>query len=114
MNTSPSNWQRGFWRLMVTQFQNAFSDNALKNLIILTAIAHMTAKQQDSQVTMVNALFAAPFILFSMFGGWLADRFSKQRVMSSVKIAEIGIMLFAAVALGLQSVPLELMAIFGM
>jgi len=113
-STTNSNWKHGFWRLMGTQFQNAFSDNALKNLIILTAIAHMTAAQKDAQVTMVNALFAAPFILFSMFGGWLADRFSKQRVMSSVKIAEIGIMLFAAVALGLQNVPLELMAIFCM
>jgi hypothetical protein len=23
-------WQRGFWSLIVTQFQNAFNDNALK------------------------------------------------------------------------------------
>ncbi len=106
------NWRRGFWSLMVTQFQNAFSDNALKNLIILTAIAHMTAVERDSHVAVVNALFAAPFILLSMFGGWLADRFSKQRVMQSVKLAEIGIMLFAAMALGLQSLPLELGAIF--
>jgi len=105
-------WKHGFWSLMATQFQNAFSDNALKNLIILGALAHMTAAERDSHIAVVNALFAAPFILFSMFGGWLADRFSKQRVMTTVKMVEIGIMLFAAMALGLEKLPLELIAIF--
>ena len=31
--TIPSNWMRGFQSLMVTQFQGAFSDNALKQLV---------------------------------------------------------------------------------
>jgi acyl-[acyl-carrier-protein]-phospholipid O-acyltransferase/long-chain-fatty-acid--[acyl-carrier-protein] ligase len=105
--------QRGFWSLMATQFQNAFSDNALKNLVILLLLAQpRSAEQQASLVAFAGALFAAPFILFSMLGGWLADRFSKKRVMVGVKIAEIGIMLFAAVGLGIQSVPLQLVAIF--
>jgi len=107
--------QRGFWSLMATQFQNAFSDNALKNLVILLLLAQpRSAEQQASLVAFAGALFAAPFILFSMLGGWLADRFSKKRVMVGVKIAEIGIMLFAAVGLGIQSVPLQLVAIFMM
>jgi acyl-[acyl-carrier-protein]-phospholipid O-acyltransferase/long-chain-fatty-acid--[acyl-carrier-protein] ligase len=63
-------------------------------------------------VALAGALFALPFITFSMFGGWLADRFSKQRVMSGVKVAEVFIMLFAALALGLHSLPLELGAVF--
>ena len=29
---------RGFWSLIITQFQGAFSDNILKNLVILLAI----------------------------------------------------------------------------
>ena len=108
-------FQRGFWSLMATQFQNAFSDNALKNLVILLLLAQpRSAEQQASLVAFAGALFAAPFILFSMLGGWLADRFSKKRVMVGVKIAEIGIMLFAAVGLGIQSVPLQLVAIFMM
>ena len=107
--------RRGFWSLMATQFQNAFSDNALKNLVILLLLAQpRSPEQRASLVAFAGALFAAPFILFSMLGGWLADRFSKQRVMVGVKVAEVGIMLFAALALWLQSVPLQLFAIFSM
>lgn len=106
-------WQRGFWSLMATQFQNAFSDNALKNLVILLVMARQEpGPERNANVALAGALFAAPFILFSMFGGWLADRFSKQRVMSSVKVAEVGIMLFAALALALHRLPLELAAVF--
>jgi len=27
-------WRRGFWSLVVTQFQGAFNENGLKNLVI--------------------------------------------------------------------------------
>lgn len=98
---------------MATQFQNAFSDNALKNLVIFLVMARQEpGHEQKAIVALAGAMFAAPFILFSMLGGWLADRFSKQRVMSAVKLAEIGIMLFAALALSLHSLPLELLAVF--
>ena len=98
---------------MATQFQNAFSDNALKNLVVLLVLARpMSEDDRHAYVALVGALFAAPFILFSMFGGWLADRCSKRQVMIGVKMAEVGIMLFAAVALGLRSLPLELSAVF--
>jgi acyl-[acyl-carrier-protein]-phospholipid O-acyltransferase/long-chain-fatty-acid--[acyl-carrier-protein] ligase len=112
MNTPPA-WRRGFWCLMATQCQNAFSDNALKNLVILLVLSRdMSQSERDNAVALAGALFALPFITFSMFGGWLADRFSKQRVMSGVKQAEILIMLFAALALALHSLPLQLGAVF--
>jgi acyl-[acyl-carrier-protein]-phospholipid O-acyltransferase/long-chain-fatty-acid--[acyl-carrier-protein] ligase len=112
-NTQPG-WKKGFWCLMVTQSQNAFSDNALKYLIILSAFAKLSQAEQNSHVALVSALFAVPFILLSMFAGWMADRLSKQRIMSTVKVVEIGIMLFAAMALGLHLLPLQLAAIFMM
>jgi len=106
-------WRRGFWSLMATQFQTAFSDNALKNLIILLVLGSaMPVAERDTHVALAGALFAAPFILFSMLGGWLADRFGKPQVMGCVKLAEIGIMLFAALALALGRPSLELAAIF--
>ena len=101
---------------MVTQFQNAFSDNALKQLIILVLLASAAAStgdaEQDRLVSLVTAVFSAPFILFAMLGGWLADRNSKQRMMVYVKSAEMGIMAFAGLALWLKSLPLLLGAIF--
>jgi len=98
---------------MATQFQTAFSDNALKNLVILLVLGSaMPVDQRNTYVALAGGLFAAPFILFSMLGGWLADRFSKAAVMGAVKQAEVVIMLFAAVALAFESVWLQLAAIF--
>lgn len=109
-------WQRGFWCLMGTQFQNAFSDNALKQLIILVLLGSAAASagdaEQDALVSLVTAVFSAPFILFAMLGGWMADRYSKQRVMIGVKLAEVFIMAFAAVALASGSLAMKLVAIF--
>ena len=114
--SSATGWQRGFWCLMGTQFQNAFSDNALKQLIILVLLASAAGSageaEEDRMVSLVTAVFSAPFILFAMLGGWLADRNSKQRIMVYVKAAEMGIMAFAGLALALGSLPLKLGAIF--
>ena len=114
--SSATGWQRGFWCLMGTQFQNAFSDNALKQLIILVLLASAASSageaEQDRMVSLVTAVFSAPFILFAMLGGWLADRNSKQRVMVNVKVAEMGIMAFAGLALATGNLVLNLAAVF--
>src|ERR1044071_1050920 len=72
----------GFWSLIVTQFQGAFSDNVLKNLVIFMILGG-SAVVTDPQVAhrtgeYVTALFSLPFIVFSMAGGFLADRLSKR------------------------------------
>ncbi len=103
---------RGFWNLMFTQFQGAFSDNALKWLVIFLVFKMaLPADEQDTLVTRAGAVFAVPFLLFSIWGGWLSDRFSKRSVMMGVKAAEIGIMLFAAVGLWMDSMTLQMTAI---
>lgn len=108
-------WRTGFWFLMFTQFQGAFSDNALKWLVTFLVFSlDLPAERQDSLVGLAGAVFALPFLLFSIWGGWLADRCSKRSVMSGVKVAEIGIMLFAAFALARGSLPLQMLAICGM
>ncbi len=86
--------QRGFWALIVTQFQGAFSDNVLKNLVVFVALfgTGMTLGEKNSYGESIAALFALPFILFSMAGGFLADRCSKRSVMLGVKIFELLIM----------------------
>lgn len=60
-------WQKGFWALMVTQFQNGFSDLALKTLIVFLVLARpMPEEERNTYVALAGALFAAPFIMFSM------------------------------------------------
>jgi acyl-[acyl-carrier-protein]-phospholipid O-acyltransferase/long-chain-fatty-acid--[acyl-carrier-protein] ligase len=90
----PSGSQRGFWSFFATQFQGAFSDNVLKNLAIFVALFGTTMSMADknSYGESISALFSLPFILFSMAGGFLADRFSKRSVMLGVKVFELAIM----------------------
>ena len=113
MYESKPNWRRGFWSLIATQFQGAFNENALKFLTIYLVLALVRDKAQRDQLEfLVGVLFAAPFILFSLSGGYLADRFSKRSVTMWTKVFEIGVMLLAVLALARTNFPLALAAIF--
>ena len=104
---------RGFWSLIVTQFEGAFNDNALKTLVTFFGLnLALSDRLHESLVPLTAALFSLPFILFSMWGGFLADRFSKRSVTIAVKVLEIGIMSFATVGLLLKNLPMGLSAIF--
>src|SRR5258706_13804803 len=61
---------------------------------------------------LVGVIFAASFILFSLTGGYLADRFSKRAVTIWTKVFEVGVMLFATAALVGPNLKLALAAIF--
>ena len=103
----------GFWSLIVTQFEGAFNDNALKTIVTFFGLnLALSERMHDALVPLTAALFSLPFILFSMWGGFLADRFSKRTVTIGVKVLEIVIMSFATVGLLLKSLPMGLTAIF--
>jgi acyl-[acyl-carrier-protein]-phospholipid O-acyltransferase/long-chain-fatty-acid--[acyl-carrier-protein] ligase len=92
-------WRVGFWSLIATQFQGAFNDNGLKFFVIFLILGtNPTASQKDWLVFVIGNLFALPFLLFSMAGGFLADRFSKRSVAIATKIFEVCAMLFAMYA----------------
>jgi acyl-[acyl-carrier-protein]-phospholipid O-acyltransferase/long-chain-fatty-acid--[acyl-carrier-protein] ligase len=113
LSEAPRSWRVGFWSLIATQFQGAFNDNALKFLVLYIALqTRLTPDQEASRVRMVGLLFAAPFILFSMTGGFLADRYSKRSVTIGTKYFEIAVMLLAIAAFWLQNAPLSLAALF--
>src|SRR5437879_2027057 len=103
----------GFWALFVTQFQNAFSDNTLKFLTTFIIIGlGFSQERRDQLVPLVGLVFAVPFVLFSMTGGYLADRFSKRTVIIGIKLAEIGIMSVAMMGLWRHNVFLLMGVIF--
>jgi len=109
----PGNWRLGFWSLIVTQFQGAFNDNALKFLVIYLIVERdFPAAMRDQLVLLVGALFALPYILFSLGGGYLADRYSKRSVTIGTKVFEIGVMIFALVSLAVANLPMEAAAVF--
>ncbi|MFM1943994.1 MAG: hypothetical protein RI897_2976 [Verrucomicrobiota bacterium] len=106
----------GFWALMLTQFQGAFSDNLYRTLamfmVIGMVVPGLSGAGRELKMALVGALFAVPFILFSMAGGYLADRFSKRAVTIGTKVAEIGIMGVALLALVLREPLLILFTVF--
>jgi acyl-[acyl-carrier-protein]-phospholipid O-acyltransferase / long-chain-fatty-acid--[acyl-carrier-protein] ligase len=113
LHGAPANWRVGFWSLIVTQFQGAFNDNALKFLVIYLIVERdFPVAARDRLVLLVGALFALPYILFSLAGGYLADRYSKRSVTIGTKIFEIGVMIFALVSLAVGNLPMEAAAVF--
>jgi acyl-[acyl-carrier-protein]-phospholipid O-acyltransferase/long-chain-fatty-acid--[acyl-carrier-protein] ligase len=106
-------WRLGFWSLIATQFQGAFNDNGLKFFVIFLILGtNPTDSQKDLLVFYVGNLFAVPFLLFSMAGGYLADRFSKRTVAIATKIFEILAMLFALYAFANGSTGMAFAVIF--
>ncbi|MDE3067907.1 MAG: MFS transporter [Verrucomicrobiota bacterium] len=104
---------RGFWCLFVTQFQGAFSDNVLKWLVVFMILGlNVTTAELHRVGELVTALFSLPFILFSMAGGFLADRFSKRTVCVGVKVFEVGVMLLALAGFALHQLPVLLAGVF--
>ncbi|MEI2723664.1 MAG: MFS transporter [Verrucomicrobiota bacterium] len=108
--------RRGFWFLFFTQFQGAFSDNVYRTLamflIIGMALPHFAGDSRELRMALVGALFALPFILFSMAGGYLADRYSKRTIAIGVKVFEVFIMLLITAGLVGQSAPILLAGVF--
>src|ERR1700743_1810652 len=99
------NWRRGFWALIVAQFQGAFSLNVLRYLLTFMVMgAALSQANSDALVSLIALLFFVPLVLFSMAGGYLADRFSKRQVTIATKLIEIVAMVggFFALSAGQQ------------
>ncbi len=113
VRTANGKWRRGFWSLIATQFQVAFNDNGLKNLIIFIILGMgLSQLRRERLVLEVGILFSLPYILFSMTGGYLADRYSKRTVTIGTKFFEIAAMLVAIAGLAFQNLGLQLAAVF--
>jgi acyl-[acyl-carrier-protein]-phospholipid O-acyltransferase/long-chain-fatty-acid--[acyl-carrier-protein] ligase len=108
-------WRRGFWSLIVTQFQGAFSDNALKTLVTFVGLSVATShRERNAIVPVIGILFSLPFILFSMAGGYLADRYSKRTITIGVKLFEIAVMLSVLAGSLVNNLPMAMAGVFFM
>src|ERR1700744_1404655 len=104
--------RRGFWALIATQFQGAFSDNILRNLLLSMIVGmQMNASDRETFISVVTFIFSVPFLVLSMPGGWLADRFSKRQITIWTKWMELGSMLLANAGRALHHLPLTLAAL---
>lgn len=96
---------RRFLPLFCVQFLGAFNDNIFR-FALLTLITYQFSQTEGfdpAKLTMLAAgLFILPFFLFSASAGLLADRYSKTLCIRYIKLFELLIMLFAALALDQQ------------
>jgi len=90
---------RSFWGMTITQFLAVFNDNFYKQTVMLQCVLmekeHPGTWKSQALATIV---FSMPFILFSGYCGFLADRYSKRAIIVLSKLAEVVIMLLAMVA----------------
>ena len=71
----------GFRALLATQFLGAFNDNAFKLVISLIAVNQFANAQGGTIfLSLSGVLLVLPFLLFSTYAGFLADRFSKKTI----------------------------------
>jgi acyl-[acyl-carrier-protein]-phospholipid O-acyltransferase/long-chain-fatty-acid--[acyl-carrier-protein] ligase len=104
----PDSHQRGlfsasFIGLLFTQLLGAANDNVLRWLVIGIG-KDFVDEENISMVLMAGtACFVLPYLLLAAPAGYLADRFSKRKVIVACKLAEILIMVLAIVAIVAQS-----------
>lgn len=88
-----------FWGMTATQLFGAFNDNLFKQLMLLLAVpVGLGAVFQQDQQGLATIVFSLPFVLFSGYAGFLADRYSKQPIIVLAKVAEIVVMLLGLLA----------------
>lgn len=95
----PLNRDSSFWGMAVTQFLGAFNDNLFKQMMLLLATptaVELAAGDADDRQSQAMIVFAAAFLIFSGYAGFVSDRVSKRPVIIWSKVAEI-----AAMALGM-------------
>jgi acyl-[acyl-carrier-protein]-phospholipid O-acyltransferase/long-chain-fatty-acid--[acyl-carrier-protein] ligase len=96
----PSETRRSLTALLCTQFLGALNDNLFKMVVSLLAVgASIEIAGGSAYLSAAAAVFILPYLLFSGYAGFLADRLDKRKVVVLAKIAEVAVMGLAVAAL---------------
>lgn len=82
---------RSFVFLNFLVFIGNFTDNALRILVWLTLgqMAVQLGQSPDVYRTLVGAFYTAPWLIFSLVAGQLADRYSKRHVVIATRLLDL-------------------------
>ncbi len=105
---------RRFLPLFITQFFNAFNDNAFKNafVVLITYKIAQTIAMEQFYLALIGGIFILPFFLFSATAGQVADKFEKTRIIRWIKFFEIVFMIIAVFGFYYQNVGLLMSTLF--
>ena len=118
-------FSRSFLALVATQFFVSLNDNMFRWLVMsigkellrdhwseMPAFIRDSMKPEDAALSLGLACFTLPFLVFAAPAGFLADRFSKRRVMVACKAVELAVIGLGVVAILIGSVPLMFVTLF--
>ncbi|MBB4630845.1 MFS transporter [Sphingosinicella soli] len=100
----------------MTQAVNSFNDNLYRTamlFVIAFEILPGNAAMAGTWAVVAGGLSVLPYFVFSSLAGELAERMDKARLAQILRAVDVGLMMFAAVAIMLSSLPLMLAAVFG-
>jgi acyl-[acyl-carrier-protein]-phospholipid O-acyltransferase / long-chain-fatty-acid--[acyl-carrier-protein] ligase len=103
-----------FLPLFVTQFFNAYNDNAFKNALVILITFKLTTNIANEQflIALIGGIFILPFFLFSANAGQIADKFEKSTIIRIIKFAEIIFMLIAGIGFYFNQISLLMVTLF--
>lgn len=90
--------------LNITQFLGVINDNVFKFVMAFLLIDALGHAEASSILSATGAIYVIPFLLFSSCAGILADKFSKQKLLVVMKVAEMIVMSLAILAFASKSV----------
>jgi len=96
-----------FLGYLLAQFLGALNDNAFKFTVVFFGLQSMqSASAEVAFSSLMTGIFPLPWLAFSQFAGFLADRFRKDRVLLATKLPEVFSMLLGVLGFYLESLPL--------
>jgi acyl-[acyl-carrier-protein]-phospholipid O-acyltransferase/long-chain-fatty-acid--[acyl-carrier-protein] ligase len=90
--------------LNITQFLGIINDNVFKFVMAFLLIDTLGFSKASSILSATGAIYVIPFLLFSSSAGILADRFSKQKLLVVMKLAEMILMTLAIFAFASKTI----------
>lgn len=108
---------KSFLGLLVTQFLGALNDNMFRWLVVPLAKEQLGGDNAQGAALALSvglACFVVPYLLFAAVAGFLADRYSKRRIIVGCKVAEIVLMLCGTAAIASGSMFLLFAVLFAM
>jgi 1-acyl-sn-glycerol-3-phosphate acyltransferase len=102
--SQPGLLSASFQGLLFTQLLTATNDNVFRWLVIGIGKDYVEPGQVGMILMAGTACFVLPYLLLAAVAGYLADRFSKRRVIIACKIAEVFIMLCGVAAIWYGSI----------
>ena len=90
--------------LNITQFLGVINDNVFKFVMAFLLIDTLGHSEASNILSATGAIYVIPFLLFSSSAGILADKFSKQKLLVVMKVAEMAVMTLAIFAFSSKSV----------